>query len=83
LVWWTQNHLTTLVAAATDRELVSAVPLAVDSEFQSRFGARTMLKLEAVIRLCSEFFDTKFKNLSGERKKAKIKLIVFTVGATF
>ena len=33
----------------TDRELVSA-PLTAFSEFQSKLGARTMLKLDAVMR---------------------------------
>jgi hypothetical protein len=53
----------------TDREQVSA-PLSVASEFQSKLGARTMLKLEAVMRFISAFFDTKFKNL--EIKKCNI-----------
>jgi hypothetical protein len=51
----------------TVRELVSA-PLELASEFQSRLGARTMLRLEAVIRFCSEFFETKFKNLKKTGK---------------
>jgi hypothetical protein len=50
----------------TDREHVSA-PLSVASEFQSKLGARTMLKLEAVMRFISEFFDTKFKNLENKK----------------
>jgi hypothetical protein len=52
----------------TVRELVSA-PLELASEFQSRLGARTMLRLEAVIRFCSEFFETKFKNLKKRENK--------------
>ena len=50
----------------TDREQEFS-PLSVASEFQSKFGAKTMLRLEAVMRLNSELRATKFKNLKKER----------------